>query len=143
MILPGDSYTYTPQLGLYFLSKGFRAEIVTFNPYMFTHKDSLSGNPVRSIEEYYQRVKNKKISVEIKRPAKFFVSFVENGGRVVVKVPDEEDIRMEIKHKRPLLALLTTNFLYQKPEKAKFNFHANVVTGIDNELPRAKALSIM
>lgn len=134
MILPADAFTYTPQLGLYFLKQGFEAEIVTFNPFIFNYTDRLSPNGalLKRMQDYWEKLKRRrKISIEIKRPAKFFVDFMENGGKVRVKVPDESDIREEIKSSRPLLALMTTNFLYKKPKGRSFNFHANVITGID------------
>jgi predicted double-glycine peptidase len=131
MVLPKDSFTYTPQLGLYLLNKGFEVEIITFNPWLFRYRDKLKINPIEDVEEFYERIKRKRISVEIKRPSKFFIDFMKKGGKVVVRVPDEKDIRTEIEHGRPLIALLTTNFLYPKATKRTFNFHANVITGID------------
>ena len=134
MKLPDDSYTYVPQLGLYFLKQGFKVEIVTFNPFLFTYNDHLNVNPIKSLKAFHERVKNKKkVSVEIKRPAKFFIDFIENGGKVVVKIPDEKDIRTEIEHRRPMITLLTSRFLYKQEKKSGFNFHANVITGIDEK----------
>ena len=130
-ILPKDSFTYVPQIGLYFLMHGFKVEIVTFNPYLFTHKDKSKKNPLKSIERFYKRVKNKKVSQEIKIPTRFFAEFIKAGGKVTVKIPDEADIRAEIRSGHPIIACLTSNFLYPKAQDSRFNFHGNVITGID------------
>ena len=78
-------------------------------------------------------MKNKKgISDEVRVPVKFLLDFVNAGGKVNVKIPDQDDIRSEIKNKRPILTFVTTYILYPTASKARFNSHANVITGIDD-----------
>ncbi|HIH39222.1 TPA: hypothetical protein HA219_00645 [Candidatus Woesearchaeota archaeon] len=59
-----------------------------------------------------------------------FIGFIENGGKITSRIPCREDVQEEIDSKRPLCALMTTNFIYS--DKPVFNFHFNVVTGIDD-----------
>jgi hypothetical protein len=60
---------------------------------------------------------------------KFSLQFLKDGGKITVKIPTSKDIREEILAKRPSIALLTSNFL--SSEKPRFNFHFNVISGID------------
>jgi len=61
-----------------------------------------------------------------------FIEFLSVGGKVRAKRPTEDDIVSEISQGRPVGALLTTNFLSEV--EPKFNFHFNLVTGIEGEL---------
>ncbi len=118
--------TYAPQIGKYLINKGFEVEIVTLNPYLFT----LSMNHDEQItyfEELLERATTEKFIV----PLQHFLDFLKAGGKINIKIPDETDLREEISHERPVGALLTTNFLHNK--KANFNFHFNIVTGIDEK----------
>lgn len=133
MVLPKDSFTYMPQLGSYFIKQGFKAEIVTFSPYLFVQKDKEIVSILDRLTRFYNDVKDKPVSDEIKRPAKYFVDFIKRGGNVTVKIPDEADIRSELASSRPILTGLTSNFLYPKQKDPGFNFHGNVITGIDDK----------
>lgn len=62
---------------------------------------------------------------------KYFVEFMEAGGKIKVKIPGVDDIQNSLKDNSPIIALLTTVFLTEK--KPKFNFHFNVVTGFSNQ----------
>lgn len=129
-----SAYTYLPQFGIYLLKLGFKIEITTFNPFLFTQSDKYTKNPLRSIQKVYSNIKNKKeISDEVKVPTRFFLDFINAGGKVNVKIPDQDDIRSEIKNGKPVMAWATTNILYPNVKKARFNSHANVITGIDNK----------
>lgn len=127
-----NAATPHPLLGLYLLKQGFRVEITTFNPFLFTQSDKSTRNARRSIQKAYVRMKsNKEISNDVKVSTKFFLDFIKAGGKVNVKIPDQDDIRSEIKNGRPMIASATTNILYTNAKKARFNDHANVITGID------------
>jgi len=112
-------------IGSYLLKKGYGAEIVTLNPYIFTLKNSKS---IENCKEYFKKL-NKEM--DRKRPINRFISFLERGGEVIPKIPDEKDIREEISKKRPLLAALTSLFLFD--DEPCFNEHYNVITGINND----------
>jgi uncharacterized protein YvpB len=66
-----------------------------------------------------------------KEPLKFFKEFIEIGGKLTIKIPTVEDIKEELFNDRPLGALVTSNFLLF--DKAIFNFHFNIITGIDEK----------
>lgn len=62
-------------------------------------------------------------------PLDFFIRFIKKGGILSIRVPTKIDISKEIFEGRPVCALITSNFLIH--DKAGFNFHFNLVTGID------------
>jgi hypothetical protein len=120
--------TYMPQLGEYLQSCGFETEIITANPHLFTFQHG-----ELSQEELLDYLKESftKINIErFKEPLSYFIKFMEKGGKLTIKVPSKEDIKQEITANRPLCAILTSNVLLFN--KASFNFHFNVITGIDD-----------
>lgn len=119
--------TYAPQLGTYLIKKGFDVKIITFHPGLFTKKDLLLNNT--EILDRFKQLYDK-ASKKDKTTIKYFIEFLENGGEVKVKIPGKEDVLEEINEKRPVCALLTSNFLTGK--EPKFNFHFNIITGIDD-----------
>lgn len=122
--------TYATQLGIYLLENGFAVEIVTQNPGLFTIKDRkrTTKQLLREIKEFSKIPKNRKH----KKSLDYYEKFFKKGGMLKVKIPNTEDIKKEISQGRPLIALMTTNFLYDV-KKRKFNFHFNVITGIDGK----------
>lgn len=120
--------TYMPQLGLFLIKHGFEVTITNLLPDMFLNKEKncsqefvrkrlkwLNGKYLRSIDN---------------RELGYFLKFVENGGVIEVKIPNKDDIISEIGQGRPLVALLTTDFMtYKIP---CFNSHFNVITGISS-----------
>ncbi|MDO8467406.1 MAG: C39 family peptidase [Nanoarchaeota archaeon] len=121
--------SYVPQLGEYLLKKGFEVEIVTMNPFIFTEKSKEKNQ--EELISYFQELYDKTDKDKFKVPAKFFKEFIERGGKVKIKIPEVSDIREEITAGRPVGSLLTSNFLLGK--SPKFNFHFNIITGIDKE----------
>lgn len=123
---------YVPQLGLYLRNKGFDVELVTFNPLLFTHKRV--GNSTDSLLKYFQHLRRIKFYKKSKdmTALNYLIDFLRAGGKISVKVPTESDVRSEIAHHRPLLANLTSDFFF-KLSLPRFNFHYNVITGIDKE----------
>jgi len=119
--------TYTPQLGLFLMKNGFQTDIITMNPGLFSVRDSgISQDKVLAI---LKSVRNKSTKPDDKITLDYFVKYIQKGGRVTPRIPDVKTIKTEIKNKRPILVLLTSNFL--TGTKRKFNFHFNVITGID------------
>ena len=121
--------TYCPQLGSLLIRLGFNVELVTFNPALFTLKDV--GKTQGEVVRHLQNLLETKKPTTDKRVIRFLLTFIKNGGVVTVKIPSEEDIKEEIESRRPLIVVLTSNFLVTS--KPKFNLHFNVVTGIDEK----------
>ncbi len=119
--------TYTPQLGSILLRNGFAVEIIMLPPKLFTLRDC--GLNKKSISERITKILQKTKEQKDKIVLQHFLDFLNHGGKINVKIPSAEDIRQEIKKKRPLITLLTSNYLLGK--KPKFNFHFNIITGID------------
>lgn len=120
--------TYAPQLGKYLLDKEFAVELVMLNPYLFTLSTKMDHEEqIAYFQELKERAKKEKFQV----PIKHFLEFLEAGGTLNIKIPDAKDLQEEIRNERPVGALLTSNFLHE--EKANFNFHFNIITGIDEE----------
>jgi hypothetical protein len=121
--------TYTPQLGTFMIEQGFNVEIVTLHPDLFTLSDQQLSQ--KQILERFRSLVKKAKKVSSKRALRFFIQFMEGGGKIKVAIPFAEDVREEIKEKRPLGALLTSNYLLGN--EPRFNFHFNLITGIDAE----------
>lgn len=116
--------TFTPQLGSYMIKQGFDVELVSQNPFLFTLADR-----EKSQKEILIKFKEllPKVSKERNRKIlQFFIEFMEQWGEINVKIPDITDVKNELASKRPVIALMTTNFLQNVPG---FNFHFTVVTG--------------
>lgn len=121
--------TYAPQLGKYLIKNGFDIEIITMNPYLFTKK--FNNHSPEDLIKYFENLYEKTKKDNFKEPLRFFNEFIKAGGKLTLKVPTIEDIREEISNDRPLGALITSNFLLF--DKANFNFHFNIITGIDEK----------
>jgi hypothetical protein len=119
--------TYIPQLGLYLMSRGFDVTIVTQHPSIFTNNDTgMYG------EEILKRVDSLLLNnpkEQNRKVLEYFKKFLEEGGKIEVKIPDEKDIVNELKEHRPVGAAMTTNFIYGN--SPAFNSHFNIITGID------------
>lgn len=119
--------TYAPQIGKYLIDNGFEIEIITMNPFLFTRKfKEKSRDELISYLKERQKIEKEK---RFKEPLNFFIEFMDSGGKITLKVPDVLDIKEEILEGRPLGALITSNFLLG--DKPMFNFHFNLITGID------------
>ncbi len=119
--------TYGPQLGTFLMKQGFVVEQVLLNPGLFTVHDKTLSH-----EDIVQKISVAKAKKVInKRALRFMREYAKAGGKFTIAIPTEQHIREEIQSKRPLIALLTSNFLLGK--EGKFNFHFNVITGIDDE----------
>lgn len=119
--------TYTPQLGIFLQDLGFSTNIFTMNPSLFSIPDSKSNQ--KEVLEILTSKLNRTLKSKDKRTLSYFVDYIKKGGIVTPLIPSEEIIRSEIAEGRPLLTLLTSNFL--TGIKSSFNFHFNVITGID------------
>jgi len=119
--------TYAPHIGAFMLKNGFSVELITQHPGIFTIQDR--GKSQKEILHRMKGLLQKEEKDQNKKVLKYFIGFLESGGKIKVKIPGADDIRESLKNKSPLIALLTTNFLTEK--NPEFNFHYNVVTGID------------
>jgi len=119
--------TYTPQLGVYLIKHGFDVTIITMHPKLFTIKDERLSqkNIIKRLEDQYKIAKTE----QDKKTIMHFNKFIKAGGNIRVKIPDIKDIQTEISSKRPLGALMTTNFVNNITPG--FNFHFNIITGYD------------
>jgi hypothetical protein len=122
--------TYAPQLGNYMIKKGLKIEIITMHPSLFTLKDKQHISKSVLIKRFKKMKKKSKLEKN-KITLAHFITFLQNGGKILVKIPDRKDIEKEIRNKRPIGALLTSNFL--KGKDPRFNFHFNMITGIDKK----------
>ncbi|MES2225613.1 MAG: C39 family peptidase [Patescibacteria group bacterium] len=119
--------TFTPQWGIFLMNHGFKVEIITQNPKLFTAKDRGKKKAVllKVLEERLGIADSKTDIAAIKE----YITYLKQGGVLTVKIPDVRDIQEEIRSKRPLLAELTSNWLLGL--RRNVNFHFNVITGID------------
>ncbi|MFA6073360.1 MAG: C39 family peptidase [Candidatus Woesearchaeota archaeon] len=120
--------TYAPQLGTYLIKQGLDVEIVTLHPKLFTLLDSKLSQ--KEIITRLETSHNSTTSNQDKKVITHFKEFMNSGGKIKIKIPDIIDIKNEIHKKRPVGALMTTNFINNVPI---FNFHFNIITGYDTK----------
>ena len=126
--------TYIPQLGLHLMENGFETEIVIQNPYILTVKDRGKSQKLllKQIKKVYAAYKRKKKKSRSRLDSlEYFIEYLEKGGKVKVKVPDEEDIKTEARAGRPLIAAMTNWFMLSG--EPFFNGHFVIVRGIDKK----------
>ena len=118
--------SYSPQLGTYLIKNGFKVELITQHPGLFTihHRRSSQKEILAHIKKLLKTDKSKQNKI----PLKYFVEFMEAGGRIKIKIPGVDDIQNSLKNGSPLIALLTSLFLIEKTPK--FDLHFNVITGL-------------
>ncbi len=99
---------------------------MTHHPALFTlHDRHATQQQIRArLKKMLRRATSKK-----KKVLQYFIEFLDTGGTITVRIPSVDDIHSEIVQKRPIAALLTSNFLAGK--KPDFNFHFNVIAGLD------------
>lgn len=119
--------TWAPQLGSYLLNRGFAVAIVSLHPGLFTLNDR--GMSVRQVLQRFEKLERAETSGAKRATLQQFLTFFELGGRVYPRIPGPKDVKKEIESKRPMLATLTSHFLLGR--EPLFNFHFNVVTGIN------------
>jgi len=121
--------TYAPQLGTYLLKKGFEVSIITHHPKLFTKKD-VSLTQIQIMGRFRKKYELS-TSPQDKKVLNYFIDFMKKGGKIIVRIPNIQDVEKEIRAHRPTGAVLTTNFIHGN--KSKFNFHFNIITGFDNK----------
>lgn len=132
--LKKSDYTYMPQVALWLKRNGFETEIITHNPFLFMNKDKGRGSKtilprLRVLEKLWRKQQKAWRYIA----ARYFIDYINDGGRFLVEIPTPEVLRSEIRNKRPVSVIMTSNFLYRAAKKPVFNFHSVVVTGIDKK----------
>ena len=117
-------------IGTYLLKHDSDAELMMFHPRLFTNRDR-GKSEAELLDHFQARVGHKDNIKWDDDVLRHLIRFLDHGGRVTVRIPDEDDIREEIEAGRPLLVTTDTNFLYGK--EARYYLHANVIAGIDEE----------
>lgn len=128
LVLHDGAGTYMPQLGISFLKRGFKTEIITLNQYIFTKKDMLKSQEelLVLINSLLANPKKERFRV----PLNYYKEYLELGGKIVVKIPDKGDVLNSLAEKSPLIVGLTNNFLVL--DEPVFNLHYNVINGVDD-----------
>jgi len=123
--------TSSPQLGSYLLKHGFEVEIVTMHPSLFDLRSRFEAKEkmLKYLKSFRGKMKPK-LNITV---LEHFIEFVKAGGKLTPRVPTVEDMREEIVAKRPLISLLTHQFLYKSRMKPQFTFHFHVITGVDSQ----------
>lgn len=123
-------WTYAPQLWIYLLEQDFEVNIITLNPHIFSihHRNDDQATIYKHITTLHTDQKKEKIRESLK----YFKKFMERWWLVIPNIPTKEDIIQEISQGRPLIALLTSNFL--STDEFKFNFHFNTITWVENNI---------
>lgn len=122
-------WIFTPQLWCYLLKKWFKVEIISLNQHIFTLKDKKKSQ--KDLLKHFWILLKQAKNVHNKRSLKFFLEFIKLWGKINISIPSERDIQEEISNNRPIIALMTSNFLIAT--MPWFNFHFNLITGIDNK----------
>jgi len=124
---PGVGGYCMGQLGSYLLGQGFAVETVSLHPSLFTNGDK--GKTPAEVLDHLRHYRDRGRIVDT-RELRHLITYLEEGGGFHVKIPDAEDIRTEIAAGRPLLTVLSANWLRgAEPENY---MHFNTITGIDD-----------
>lgn len=121
--------TSAPQLGLWLLKRGFKAEIVTMHPALFHLYSRFDTQEalVAHLKSLRKTVKPRLNQVVLEH----FIAFVQAGGKIIPQIPGAAEMKKEIAAKRPVVSLLTHWFLHDSGLPPRLTFHFNVITGID------------
>lgn len=125
---------YIYEIGSYFLKQGYQAEIVGFNTHFLqTQHLGKSTDVIKKQALSVQKWRKKDLRWKHILPGiDTLLDFIDNGGTFKAKYVETSDITSEIQRDRPVLAALTTNFMY--PEVAAgHSEHFNVMTGFDHQ----------
>ena len=117
-----------PQIGTYLMQRNFRVTIITINPLIFSLDQKGLRDKDQLIRHLEQRME--KSSERLRTTISYLIAFLQQGGLIDVKIPSVSDVKHEIDLNRPLISLLTSNFLNGI---VNFNFHFHVITGYDDK----------
>jgi hypothetical protein len=121
--------TYTPQLGTFLLKNGFNVIIITAHPGLFTRNHY--GMSSEDALKHFVGLRKKFKTPQSKKVINYFIEFLQNGGKIEVAIPTPIMVANEIAERRPIGALITSNYLLGNDPV--FNFHFNIITGIDQQ----------
>lgn len=123
--------TVTPQLGIYLLKHGFKVEIITMHPLLFSLNSSFSNQ--KELKAHLLSLKPSMMGEFDPVAIDQFISFIDAGGTVTPRVPILRDVETEIADERPVFVPLTHWFLHNADLSPRFSIHFNVITGIDKK----------
>lgn len=119
---------YFWEIGTYLLKKGFKVTLITRDPKLFSKKDF--ENPPKNFWEFFQNEKNFDLKTEDDFESfSYLKKFIEAWWKINIKVPDVNDIEKALLNDSLIISILTYKFLVH--DTAKFDFHYNLVTGIN------------
>ncbi len=123
--------TVTPQLGLFLQKKGFKTEILTMHPGLFSlySKFKTPGDLVTHFKKLKPKLKGEYDGIAVD----YFIKYVQSGGKVRVKIPDEKDLHVQLKKGGLAIASITHWFLSKTDMPPRLSIHFNVVTGMDDK----------
>lgn len=124
----GTSGSFSPQWASIFLDEGFSVEIVCLHPKLFTKADMNMSQ--EDIKQRFIELQSTLMAESNQNALKHYIEFLEKGGSINLQIPRLEMLRSEIADKKPVIFNYTSNFINGKTPK--MNFHAAVVTGIDD-----------
>ncbi|HVZ12430.1 MAG TPA: C39 family peptidase [Patescibacteria group bacterium] len=130
--------TFSPQLGLNLLKNGFEVEIITRNPLLVEKKDEdLSQKELLCVFE--ERINKYEKGTDNNIGLDYFIKFMQEGGKVKVKIPQIEDLKKELEVERPVITFLSNASLYKEniADKLKkpftYTFHSVLVVGVGDK----------
>lgn len=126
-----DWGTAMPQLGLFLIRRGFRVNIITMHPALFDDGSDFSSQS--ELLAYFQALQPQQETVRSSLELNYFIRFIQAGGQVVPRIPDDEVIEEEIRSGQPLIAPVSHRCLFKSGQRPRFSGHYNVITGIDSQ----------
>ncbi|MEK6849010.1 MAG: cysteine peptidase family C39 domain-containing protein [Nanoarchaeota archaeon] len=118
--------TYAPQLGTFLRKDGFHVEIITHHPSLFVKKEQQLSQ--EELKEKFKLSLEKQQTENVKNVLQYFHEFLENKGKLTVKIPTPDDVIFQLKQGHPVGALVTSNFVHGS--KAVFNYHFLLIRGV-------------
>lgn len=116
------------ELWNYLLQKGYKVSLITRDPKIFSHNDEIS--PPNNFNDFFKKINYFDIKTIADKESFFYLKkFVSSGWNITIKIPNQSDIQKNIETWSLMISIMTYKFLFH--DTPKFDFHYNVITGID------------
>lgn len=117
------------EIGSFLLKKGFKVTLITRDPKLFSKKDF--DYPPKDFWEFFQDENNFWLKTKDDFESFYYLKkFIKAWWKIEIKVPDTSDIKKALLNNNLIISIMTYKFLVH--DRAKFDFHYNLVTGINN-----------
>ena len=130
----GKFGTYLYDLGILFLNEGLEVTLITANSILFSGKERKKIKTKKAVREHLTKLLKSRAKElqEHKRTMKLFVDFIDQGGDVVIEIPQFKHVREAINKNKLVIPNFHLNAMGVLDE-SDFDYHTFVITGFDSK----------